>query len=135
MGKPQTVSSDLDDAGIECRGDSGLRLAAGGRLDQSHRRIGERRNHTRNLERVSVEAKQALANEPLQICGNLQLSARLQTAALPLKSASELERKEWIPAGCFPDTQERGPRKDPAGAGSQHLAQGADAEGAERDCQ
>ena len=107
--------------------------SAGGRLDEAHRRVGERGNEPRHLEPGSPEAVDALVNELFEIRRNRQLLARTHPAASSLKRARELEGEERIPARRFPDAQERRSGKDSAGASSQQLVERADAERAELD--
>ena len=129
----ETLPVDLEDSGLDRLAQSGLCPAAGGRLDEAHRRVGERGNDPRHLEPGSPEAIDTLVNELFQIRGNWQLLARTHPAASSLKRTRELEGEERIPARCFPDAQESRSGKDSADARSQQLVQRADAERAELD--
>ena len=80
------------------RAQSGLCPAAGGRLDEAHRRVGERGNDPRHLEPGSPEAINALVNELLQIAGIGSSSPGFDPAASALERARELQGEERIPA-------------------------------------
>ena len=131
MREAEPLPVDLEDSGLERFGQSGLCPATGGRLDEAHRRVGERGNDSRQLEPGSPEAIDALVNELVQIRGNRQLLARTHPAASSLKRARELEGEERISARRFPDAQQRRSGKNNANASSQQLVKRADAERAE----
>ena len=63
MREAEPLPVDLQDSGLDRLAQSGLRPAAGGRLDEAHRRVGERGNDPRHLEPGSPEAIDALVNE------------------------------------------------------------------------
>ena len=50
MREAEPLPVDLEDSGLDRVAQSGLCPAAGGRLDEAHRRVGERGNDPRHLE-------------------------------------------------------------------------------------
>ena len=110
MRKAEALTVDLEDSGVNRIAQSDFCPAANGRLDEAHRRIGERGNDPCHLESRRPETIDALVNELVPICGNRQLVPRIYSAAPPLDRARELDREERVPARRFPNAEERRPR-------------------------
>ena len=134
MGEAEPLPVDLEDPGLDRVGQSGLGAAAGGRLDEAHRRVGERGDDPRHLEPAGPRPIDALVHELFQVRGKRQLLAR--TPPVPPRRCSALassRAKNGFPADVSQMRMSVGRGRTAPSACSQQLVQRADAERAELD--
>ncbi len=129
----KTVSVDFEDPRVERPRQSTFGPTAGGRLDQTDRRTGERSNDPRDLEPCRAETIKALVHEIFEIRRDRQLRTRVDSAAASLECTCELEGEEGIATRRLPDAQKRRSGKGCLDARAQQLVQRANAERRELD--
>ena len=80
-------------------------------LHESQRRIGERRDRARDLERRRPERGEARMEQLVEIGGDRKLLAGSKRSTASLQRGGKLQREERVATRCLPESDQRRTRE------------------------